>query len=130
MRVDNPIQAASRLVLLDRIRGMLLSLLRWQHPHLDMSALEEVCPFVSPAIQERLTLFCQIVRRCAMIIDTNQLLGQTLGNCVLEHLLGQGGMGAVYLAQQVRPRRTVAVKVLLPELSSKSAGVSAEFLAR
>ncbi|HZU02382.1 MAG TPA: serine/threonine-protein kinase, partial [Ktedonobacteraceae bacterium] len=65
-----------------------------------------------------------------MIIDTNQLLGKTLGNSVLEHLIGQGGMGAVYLAQQTRPRRTVAVKVLLPELTPKSAGVSAEFLAR
>jgi len=65
-----------------------------------------------------------------MIIDTNQLLGKTLGNSVLEHLIGQGGMGAVYLAQQTRPRRTVAVKVLLPELTPKSARVSAEFLAR
>jgi serine/threonine protein kinase len=38
-------------------------------------------------------------------------------------------MGAVYLAQQSRPRRTVAVKVLLPELFSNPAGFS-EFLAR
>ena len=61
-----------------------------------------------------------------------KLIGQTLGNCVLERLLGQGGMGAVYLAQQVRPRRTVAVKVLLPELLRETAGgsSSAEFLAR
>jgi serine/threonine protein kinase len=65
-----------------------------------------------------------------MIIDTNQLLGKTLGNCVLERLIGQGGMGAVYLAQQTRPRRTVAVKVLLPELTPKSARISTEFLAR
>jgi serine/threonine protein kinase len=39
-------------------------------------------------------------------------------------------MGAVYLAQQARPRRTVAVKVLLPELPPKTTGVSAEFLVR
>jgi serine/threonine protein kinase len=65
-----------------------------------------------------------------MIIDPQRLLGQHLGNCILERLLGQGGMGAVYLAQQTRPRRTVAVKVLLPELLPKTAGVYTEFLAR
>lgn len=65
-----------------------------------------------------------------MIIDPQRLLGQNLGNCVLERLLGQGGMGAVYLAQQTRPRRTVAVKVLLPEVLPKTGGVSTEFLAR
>jgi serine/threonine protein kinase len=68
-----------------------------------------------------------------MNIDPHQLLRQKLGNCELERLLGQGGMGAVYLAQQARPRRTVAVKVLLPELLSKSGGAGAvytEFLAR
>src|SRR2546423_13685710 len=95
-----------------------------------MSALARSCPFISIVIQARLRLFCQMAGRCIMIIDTNQLLGKNLGNCVLERLIGQGGMGAVYLAQQTRPRRTVAVKVLLPELTPKSAGVSAEFLAR
>ncbi|GHO42874.1 serine/threonine-protein kinase [Ktedonospora formicarum] len=49
-----------------------------------------------------------------MILDTNELIGQTLGTCTLRRLIGRGGMGAVYLAQQTRPRRTVAVKVLLP----------------
>jgi serine/threonine protein kinase len=65
-----------------------------------------------------------------MPIDTNQLLGQNLGNCVLERLIGYGGMGAVYLAQQSRPRRTVAVKVLMPELLPKTEGAYTEFLAR
>ncbi len=65
-----------------------------------------------------------------MLIDTNQLLGKKLGNCVLERLIGCGGMGAVYLAQQSRPRRTVAVKVLLPELLPKEGGAYTEFLGR
>jgi len=39
-----------------------------------------------------------------------------LGTCTLQRLLGRGGMGAVYLARQSRPRRTVAVKVILPGL--------------
>ncbi len=65
-----------------------------------------------------------------MIINPHRLLGQNLGNCILERVLGQGGMGAVYLAQQTRPRRTVAVKVLLPELLPETGGVSTAFLAR
>jgi serine/threonine protein kinase len=48
-----------------------------------------------------------------VLTDNDHLLGKTLGTCTLQSLLGQGGMGAVYLAQQSRPRRTVAVKVLI-----------------
>jgi serine/threonine protein kinase len=48
-----------------------------------------------------------------------RLIGKQLGTCVLEQLLGAGGMGTVYLAQQQRPARTVAIKVLrTDELSS------------
>src|SRR5512134_1304787 len=36
----------------------------------------------------------------------------------LEHEIGQGGMATVYLAEDVRHRRKVAVKVLRPELSA------------
>ena len=64
-----------------------------------------------------------------MVIENNQLLGHTLGTCTIQSLLGRGGMGAVFLAQQSRPRRTVAVKVLLPGLILEKR-VRAEFLAR
>ena len=47
-------------------------------------------------------------------MNTKELIGTTLGNCTIEQIIGQGGMGAVYLAQQSRPTRTVAVKVLIP----------------
>jgi len=46
--------------------------------------------------------------------NPNELLGTQLGSCVLERSIGIGGMGAVYLAQQSRPRRQVALKVLRP----------------
>lgn len=47
-------------------------------------------------------------------MEAKELLGVTLGTCTLESVIGRGGMGAVYLAQQSRPIRTVAVKVLIP----------------
>lgn len=47
-------------------------------------------------------------------MDAKELIGLSLGTCTLERVIGHGGMGAVYLAQQARPMRTVAVKVLVP----------------
>jgi serine/threonine protein kinase len=47
-------------------------------------------------------------------MDANELIGLTLGTCTMERVIGRGGMGAVYLAQQSRPVRTVAIKVLIP----------------
>ena len=38
--------------------------------------------------------------------------GTRLGGFLVLHALGSGGMGVVYAAQQERPRRTVAIKVL------------------
>ena len=64
-----------------------------------------------------------------MIDNSGDLSTKTLGTCTLEKLVGQGGMGAVYLARQSRPSRYVAVKVLLPRISMSSAVYQA-FLAR
>jgi serine/threonine protein kinase len=52
-------------------------------------------------------------------MDIKELIGVTLGTCTLERVIGHGGMGAVYLAQQSRPVRTVAVKVLIPSNSAE-----------
>jgi serine/threonine protein kinase len=48
------------------------------------------------------------------MMNAEALIGTVLGTCTLQKLIGQGGMGAVFLAQQSRPKRQVAVKVLLP----------------
>jgi eukaryotic-like serine/threonine-protein kinase len=48
------------------------------------------------------------------------MLGTTIGNYVVRKKIGQGGMGAVYLAEHPRIGRQVAIKVLLPEVSKKA----------
>src|SRR4051794_20605916 len=45
------------------------------------------------------------------------LLHQTLGGCRIDSVLGRGGMGVVYCAEQLRLSRKVALKVIGPELS-------------
>lgn len=50
----------------------------------------------------------------------DNLAGKTLGTSVLQKPIGQGGMGAVYLAKQRRPSRFVAIKVLLPNITPNS----------
>jgi len=64
-----------------------------------------------------------------MMSSDSNLTGKVLGSCTLEKLIGRGGMGTVYLAQQARPVRRVAVKVLLPN-AIISSEVYKEFLAR
>jgi serine/threonine-protein kinase len=44
-----------------------------------------------------------------------------IANYRLDHLIGRGGMAAVYLAQDERSDRTVALKVLTPELARDDA---------
>ena len=42
--------------------------------------------------------------------------GRVFGSYTLLHLIGEGGMGAVYLAQQAKPKRIVALKLIRPGL--------------
>src|SRR5258707_2240046 len=52
-------------------------------------------------------------------MNAEALIEPVLGTCTWQQLVGQGGMGAVYMAQQSRPRRQVAVKVLMPATALK-----------
>src|SRR5690606_13968641 len=44
-----------------------------------------------------------------------------IGSYAILSVIGQGGMGVVYLAEQQSPRRTVALKVIRPGIASASA---------
>jgi len=49
------------------------------------------------------------------------LIGRDLGGFVIEKLIGEGGMGRVYRARQLRPERTVALKIVRPGLAAERA---------
>jgi serine/threonine protein kinase len=53
----------------------------------------------------------------------DELIGKTLGHCVIEELIGQGGMARVYRAYQANLDRHVAVKVLPPYYAADPAFV-------
>jgi serine/threonine protein kinase len=61
------------------------------------------------------------------VMDPDDMIGQTLGNYRVLAKLGQGGMGAVYLAEHPVLGRKAAIKVLLPELSRLKEAVSRFF---
>ncbi len=48
----------------------------------------------------------------------NDLLGQVIGNCRIEALLGAGGMGQVFRARHVHLDRLQAVKIMHPHMAS------------
>jgi serine/threonine-protein kinase len=52
------------------------------------------------------------------------LAGQTLGDFHILRRLGRGGMGEVYLAEQLSLRRKVALKLLKPELSANATALA------
>jgi tRNA A-37 threonylcarbamoyl transferase component Bud32 len=64
-----------------------------------------------------------------MQVLDDSFVGKVLGTYRLEALIGKGGMGAVFLAQQLQLARRVAVKVLLPDVMMDNS-LYEEFLIR
>ena len=50
-------------------------------------------------------------------VGIDQLIGRNLRGCLIDRKIGEGGMGSVYHAMQLSLERSVAVKVLPPDLA-------------
>src|SRR4029078_8486469 len=57
-------------------------------------------------------------------VPTADLTGTILGDYKILRRLGQGGMGEVYLAEQVSLKRQRALKLLKPELAANSSALA------
>ncbi len=55
--------------------------------------------------------------------SADRRIGTTIGHCVLEAKIGQGGMGGVYLAKHTTLQKKVAVKVLRQDLPTSAQGI-------
>jgi len=51
-------------------------------------------------------------------IVPDEMIGRTIGNYIVRHKLGEGGMVAVYLAEHPSIGKRVAIKVLHGEFAS------------
>ncbi len=61
--------------------------------------------------------------------ETQALIGKTLGGrFLIERLLGEGGMGAVYAAREITTREPVALKVVHAELAARHKEHVARFI--
>jgi serine/threonine-protein kinase len=56
--------------------------------------------------------------------DPNNLCGRTFGDFRIVRRLGQGGMGQVYLAEQLSLKRNVALKVIKPQLAENKTSLA------
>src|SRR6266487_6363041 len=71
--------------------------------------------FVVSQTSHLLTFVDGAERYCSVSTTRGQqLIGQEIGSCILEKLLGYGGSSAVFLAQSNLTNEKVAVKVFLP----------------
>ena len=78
----------------------------------DRSELIAAHPDLGEALQEYLTKLDELNRLVAGEPRSSEIIGKQLGDYRLVRELGRGGMGIVYLAQQISLDRMVAVKLL------------------
>lgn len=77
---------------------------------------------VADGVENRSATCCAIGASLTSVANTGVQSGELIaGKYRIEHLIGEGGMGAVYQARHVELEQLVAIKVLLTEIASDMA---------
>jgi tetratricopeptide (TPR) repeat protein/predicted Ser/Thr protein kinase len=72
------------------------------------------------ALRERLEALLRAHEEAGSFLEpTDSLAGRTIGHYRVSKLVAVGGMGLVYVAEQDRPRRSVALKLIRTELLTR-----------
>src|SRR5262245_20330452 len=103
---------------MDRIDELLFEVLR-QPDERWSGAVEELCASQSEhsaEIRRRFTMLRELGLDSVAPVTPPPDFPERLGDFRLKERLGGGGMGVVYLAEQVSLQRTVALKLVRPEL--------------
>ena len=90
----------------------------------DVGLRAEVESLVASAKPARNFLAGNVLNDACVLLEeaaTESLIGDQLGHYLIQKQLGSGGMGEVYLAQDIRLERMVALKLIDPIVGSDSA---------
>ncbi|MDA3960752.1 MAG: protein kinase [Planctomycetota bacterium] len=80
------------------------------------NALDEQDSIVCPKCGSDVTATARYERESGVSENKDPMIGATIRGCEVDRKIGEGGMGSVYHARQLSLDRSVAIKVLPPEL--------------
>ena len=115
----------------DQMEEALLRVLRLSDHEQKSNYLAQLKPDIRREVESLLEAHVEVAQTAPpgldrdLLVDVvegtqNHELVREIGGYKILEVIGEGGMGIVYRAEQENPRRTIALKVIRPEFVSES----------